>query len=75
MIRRGSIRTKTIKNKRMKKKMIQYAFTGAVAGIVIYLVRKKIVNVNKRKVAMKNEEEFVRNQRRRFSESYGEYTL
>ena len=55
--------------------MIQYAFTGAVAGIVIYLVRKKIVNVNKRKVAMKNEEEFVRNQRRRFSESYGEYTL
>ena len=59
----------------MKKKMIQYAFTGAVAGIVIYLVRKKIVNVNKRKVAMKNEEEFVRNQRRRFSESYGEYTL
>jgi len=59
----------------MKKKMIQYAFTGAVAGIVIYLVRKKIVDVNKRKVAMKNEEEFIRNQRRRFSEAYGEYTL
>jgi hypothetical protein len=59
----------------MKKKMIQYAFTGAVAGIVIYLVRRKIVDVNKRKVAMKNEEEFIRNQRRRFSESYGEYTL
>lgn len=59
----------------MKKKMIQYAFAGAVAGIVIYLIRKKIANVNKRKVAMKNEEEFVRKQRKRFSESYGEYTL
>lgn len=59
----------------MKKKMIQYAFAGAVAGIVIYMVRKKMADINRRIAAMKNEEEFIRNQRRRFSEAYGEYTL
>ena len=59
----------------MKKKIIQYAVTGAVTGIVIYLVRKKIGDDNKRKVEMQNEEEFSRKQRKRFSESYGEYTL
>ena len=59
----------------MKKKIIQYAVTGAVTGIVIYLVRKKIVDDNKRKVEIQNEEEFSRKQRKRFSESYGEYTL
>jgi uncharacterized membrane protein (DUF106 family) len=59
----------------MKKKIIQYAVTGAVTGIVIYLVRKKIVDDNKRKVEMQNEEEFSRKQRKRFSGSYGEYTL
>lgn len=59
----------------MKKKIIQYAVTGAVTGIVIYLVRKKIVDDNKRKVETQNEEEFSRKQRKRFSESYGEYTL
>ena len=59
----------------MKKKIIQYAVTGAVTGMVIYLVRKKIADDNKRKVEMQNEEEFSRKQRKRFSESYGEYTL
>ena len=59
----------------MKKKIIQLAFTGAIAGIVIYLVRKKIVDDNKRKAEMKNEEDFTNKQRRRFPETYGEYTL
>lgn len=59
----------------MKKKMIKYIVTGAVAGIVIYLFRKKMADINRRIAAMRNEEEFVRNQRRRFSEGYGEYTL
>ena len=59
----------------MKKKIVQCAFIGAVAGIVIYLVRKKIIDDSKRKAAMRKEEDLARKQRRKFSEAYGEYTL
>ena len=59
----------------MKKKIVRCAFTGAVTGIVIYLVRKKMADENRKKTAMKKEEEFARKQRKRFSEAYGEYTL
>jgi len=59
----------------MKNKIVQCAFIGAVAGIVIYLVRKKIIDDSKRKAAMRKEEDLARKQRRKFSEAYGEYTL
>jgi len=59
----------------MKMKIIQAAIAAAVAGIVIYLVRKKIAENNKRNAETKKENEFISMQRRKFSDTYGEYTL
>jgi hypothetical protein len=61
--------------KSMKNNKIQAAMAVAVAGLVIYLVRKKILVNNKRKIREKNDKEFASRQRRRFSDAYGEYTL
>jgi len=59
----------------MKMKIRQAAIAGAVTGIVIYLVRKKIAENNKRNAETKKENEFISIQRRKFSDTYGEYTL
>lgn len=59
----------------MKKEIIQYAFGGVLAGIVLYLVTKKIRENNKKDAERENEEKFAVRERRRFSDSYGEYTL
>ena len=59
----------------MKMKIIQAAIAASVAGIVIYLVRKKIAENNKRNAETKKENEFISMQRRKFSDTYGEYTL
>lgn len=59
----------------MKKEIIQAAVSVAVAGMLIYLVRKKIVDNNKRNAEKKKENEFNNTQRRKFSDAYGEYTL
>ena len=54
----------------MKKEIIQAAVSVAVAGMVIYLVRKKIVGNNKRNAEKKKENEFGNTQRRKFSDAY-----
>ena len=59
----------------MKKEIIQAAVSIAVAGMLIYLVRKKIVDNNKRNAKKKKETEFSNTQRRKYSDAYGEYTL
>jgi hypothetical protein len=59
----------------MKKEIIQYAFGGILAGIVLCLVTKKIRETNKRAAEKESEEKFAFEQRRRFSDLYGEYTL
>jgi len=59
----------------MKREIIQAAIAVALAGMVIYLVRRKILENNKRNVQEKKENEFTSRQRRKFSDAYGEYTL
>lgn len=59
----------------MKKEIIQATVSVAIAGMLIYLVRKKIVANKKRNAVMKKENEFISMQRQKFSNAYGEYTL
>ena len=59
----------------MKKENIQAAVSVAIAGMLIYLVRKKIVANKNRNAEMKKENEFISMQRQKFSNAYGEYTL
>ena len=51
----------------MKKEIIQAAVSVAIAGMLIYLVRKKIVANKKINAVMKKENEFISMQRQKFS--------
>ncbi len=63
------------KNKPMKKEIIQAVVSVAVAGMLIYLIRKIIMENNKRIAEKKKENEFISIQRGKFKDAYGEYTL
>ncbi|MGZ8559836.1 MAG: hypothetical protein ACXWWC_15950 [Chitinophagaceae bacterium] len=57
----------------MEKEIIQPALAVTVAGLLVYLVIKKIKGNRKRN--REKEKEFISMQRRKFSDAYGEYTL
>jgi len=59
----------------MKKEIILAAVSVAVSGLLIYLVRKKIVDNNKLNAEKEKENEFTHKQRLKLSDAYGEYTL